>query len=45
MHIAFNFCKHAMATCFAELSKDELSELSGLIEGKKRGKYKTKLYK
>jgi hypothetical protein len=25
MRIAFNFCKHAMPTCFAEIWKDELS--------------------
>ncbi len=37
MRIAFNFCKHAMATRFADFLKDELP---CLFEGKKRGKHK-----
>ena len=40
MRIVFNFCKHAMGARIAELLEEELS---CLIEGKKRGKHKTKL--
>ncbi len=35
MHIAFNFCKHAMGGCFAEVPQDELS---CLLEEKKTQK-------